>query len=71
MNHPLWHGICPECVGFGRLGLNDRCGACRGSGRLFRQIPHEVESLRSLNFKKKPVAREKRILNEEPKYGTE
>lgn len=54
MQHPLWRGICPECVGFGRIG-EARCGYCRGTGKLFRQIPHDNEHLRLLRRKKKPL----------------
>ena len=50
-NHPLWKGICMECVGAG-----GRCGYCRGRGRKFRQLTHETEHLRTLNrVPKKPL----------------
>jgi len=55
-NHPLWKGICHECMGFGSLGGSQKCGFCRGRGRKFRQVTHETEHLRRLNrVPKKPV----------------
>jgi hypothetical protein len=42
-NHPLWRGICLECVGCG-------CGLCLSTG--MRQRPSVIKRLRPV---KKPV----------------
>jgi len=54
-NHPLWKGICQECMGFGSLGGSQKCGFCRGKGRKFRQLTHEIQHLRRRVVSKKPV----------------
>ncbi len=47
MEHPLWIGICSECVGGG-------CGTCRGTGKSSQGKPHEIEHLKRLRITKKP-----------------
>ena len=70
-DHPLWYGICPECVGFGYTGVS-KCGYCRGSGRRFRKIPHDSRRLAAsaqerLATRRKPMGREENLAEKERK----
>ncbi len=47
MNHPLWIGICSDCVGVG-------CGTCRGTGKSSEGKPHELEHLKRIRHNRKP-----------------